>query len=275
MSGANYFDDNFAINAYMDSSVPVSTQRAIQEHQNIQKALQQAGIEVVKVAPPPHCQDGVYTANWGLIKDNKVVLSHLPNKRKKEEPYAKKTLQDLGFETTVCPYRFSGQGDALPCGDVLFIGTNYRTDPEAHRFVADKLGFKTVSLTTIPKLSPNNQPVINAVTGWADSFFYDIDLALAVISPNLIAWCREAFTPGSQKVIEELDIDKIEVSFSEATKGFACNLVSTGETVVMSTNAPKLQSAIEAKGLKTITPDVTELSKGGGYIRCTSLTLTN
>lgn len=273
MSGANYFDDGFAINAYMDSSVPVSTKRAILEHSDIQRALEKAGVEVVKVDPPPHCQDGVYTANWGLVKGNKVVLSHLPNKREKEEPYAKQTLQDLGFETIECPYRFSGQGDALPCGNLLFMGTNYRTDPEAHQFVADKLGYEVISLTTVPKLE-NNKPSINSVTGWPDSFFYDIDLALAVLSPNLIAWCPEAFTPDSQRIINNLNgIDKIEVSLKEATEGFACNLVSTGKTVVMSSRAPKLQKALENKGFKVITPNIEELGKGGGYIRCTTLTL--
>ena len=70
-------------------------------------------------------------------------------------------------------------------------------------------------------------------------------------------------------------MDKIEVSFEEATKGFACNLVSTGETVIMSAHAPALQAAIEAHGLKTLTSDISELAKGGGYIRCTTLTLDN
>jgi N-dimethylarginine dimethylaminohydrolase len=70
-------------------------------------------------------------------------------------------------------------------------------------------------------------------------------------------------------------MNKIEVSLAEATTGFACNLVSTGETVIMSAHAPEFQANIEAHGLHTITPDVTELGKGGGYIRCTTLTLDN
>jgi N-dimethylarginine dimethylaminohydrolase len=58
-------------------------------------------------------------------------------------------------------------------------------------------------------------------------------------------------------------------------QGFACNLVSTGDTVVMSAHAPHLQRALEAEGLKTVTPEIDELVKGGGYIRCTTLTLSN
>lgn len=275
MSGADYFSDGFAINAYMDDSIPVDLEKAKAEHEAIKHALESSGVEVVQVKPPYGCQDGVYTANWGLCQGDTVVMSSLPNKRKDEEPYAAEVLSKLGKRLVYVPdgLRFSGQGDALPCGKYVLIGSRYRTDPEVHNFVSRSLGLKAVSLQTVPSMS-SGKPVINAVTGWPDSFFYDIDLAISVLTPTLIAWCPEAFTPESQAKIRALtDLDKIEVSFEEATKGFACNLVSTGETVVMSANAPEFQKAVEAKGLKTITPEISELAKGGGYIRCTTLTL--
>ena len=275
MSGAQYFSDYFAINAYMDAVIPVDIQKAMSEHDAIREALTTAGVQVVQIEPPANCQDGVYTANWGLVRGDKAILSALPKQRRPEQSYAEKVLRDLGKEIIHLPnrLRFSGQGDALPCGNLLFIGQTYRTDLAAHKFIADTLGFELVSLQTVPKMDDAHQPITNQVTGWPDSFFYDLDLALAVLTPGLIAWCPEAFVPESQEKLRALSIDKIEVSLNEAINGFACNLVSTGETVVMSAYAPALQAAIEAKGLKTLTPDVTELGKGGGYIRCITLTL--
>ncbi len=276
MSGADYFNDGFAINAYMDANIPIDLDKAKQEHHDIREALEQAGVKVVKVDPPRECQDGVYTANWGLCRGDTVIMSSLPNKRKAEEAYAADILSGLGKRLVFVPdgLKFSGQGDALPCGDYLFIGSTYRTDKQVHQFIADNLGFKVIGLQTIPNLDNQKKPIINKVTGWPDSFFYDIDLAIAILSPKLIAWCPEAFTPESQEKIHKItDIEKIEVSYEEATKGFACNLVSTGETVVMSADAPDLQKTIESKGLKTFTPNITELAKGGGYIRCTTLTV--
>lgn len=273
MSGTQYFTDDFAINPYMDSSLAIDTDQATAEHLAIRAAFEAAGIKVEQVSAPADCQDGVYTANWGLARGKTVILSSLPNKRQAEQPFAQKVLHDLGFKTIDAPFRFSGQGDALPCGDLLFMGTTYRTDPRMHSFVADRLGFRVISLQTVPSRNRQGVPLTNEVTGWPDSFFYDIDLALSVIRPNLIAWCPEAFVPESQTKIRQLDIEKIEVSFEEATNGFACNLVSTGETVIMSAQAPQLQAALQAKGLKTITPQIKELAKGGGYIRCVSLTL--
>jgi N-dimethylarginine dimethylaminohydrolase len=274
MSGAEYFDV-VDLNAYSHKIEAVDRARAINEHQSVVTALEQAGVDIVKVAAPIDCQDGIFTANWGLCRGDKVVLSNLPGPRKNEEAYAEKVLADLGKRVIKAPYRFSGQGDALPCGNYLLAGSNYRTDPRMHAFLATELGYEVISVEAIPERDDAGNPVTNRLSGWPDSFFYDIDLAIAVLREDLIAWCPEALTPESQEKIRALPMQKIEVSLEEATKGFACNLLSTGETAIMSAHAPQLQAAIEAHGLRTITPDITELGKGGGYIRCTTLTLDN
>lgn len=277
MSGADYFGDHFAINAYMDPRVPVDIVKAKAEHTAIRQALEQAGIKVVQVAPPAGCQDGVYTANWALIRGNKALMSVLPNTRTAEIPYAQKVLQSLGKEIVKLPpgIKFSGQGDALPCGNWVFVGSGYRTDKEAWSYIQNILGYEVIGLQTIPKRNWLGRPVTNRETGWLDSYFYDLDLALAVLREDLIAFCPRAFTAKSRELLDKLPIDKIRVSLKEAKHGFGCNLVSTGDTVIMSARAPKLKAAIEARGLKTITPNVTELGKGGGYIRCITLTLDN
>jgi N-dimethylarginine dimethylaminohydrolase len=286
MSGVDFFDDGLAINPFMDKNVKIDIEKARAEHQSIQQALVEAGVDVKVIPPPKDCQDGVYTANWALVRGKNAVLSTLPNARKAEEPYAQKAMTALGINTIKIPgdVHFSGQGDSLPCGEFLFTGSRYRTDNAAHDFLAEKLGYTVISLQTIPKKSlfGYGKPVINKNSGWPDSFFYDIDLALAILKfptegkKGLIAWCPEAFLPSSRKVLNDFDgVDKIEVSFSEAKKGFACNLVSTGETVVMSANAPIFKAKLESLGFKVVTPQITELAKGGGYIRCTTLTLNN
>ena len=43
----------------------------------------------------------------------------------------------------------------------------------------------------------------------------------------------------------------------------------------MTAQAPKLKRALEARGLAVITPQIQELVKGGGYIRCVTLSLDN
>lgn len=278
MSGADYFSDHQAINPYMRKDAPIDVAKACAEHDSIQKAVASIGIKVVNAAPPAGCQDGVYTANWALIRGDKAVMSVLPSARKGEESYAAQVLRSLGKRIHKVPegLRFSGQGDALACGNYLFAGNGYRSDLPVYDFIADTLGYEVIRLQTIPKRTWYGSPAINAASGWPDSFFYDIDLALAVLRPNLIAWCPGAFMPKCRSIIRSLlGIEKIEIPFQEAKQAFASNLISSGEAVVMSNHAPVLQAAIEAKGLHTITPEISELAKGGGYIRCTTLTLDN
>lgn len=276
MSGANYFAVK-ELNPYENDNLQPDVSVAAAEHSQITEALKSAGVNIVKVDPPKDCQDGVYTANWALVHGGKAIMANLPNARQSEAPYARRALEDLGFDIIELPsnLKFSGQGDALPCGRYLFCGSGYRSDEAAQELAANKLNLERIQLQTVPLLDQSDHPVINKVTGWADSYFYDLDLALAILRDDLIAWCPAAFTAASQAKIRALPIEKIEVSFNEAKENYACNLVSTGQTVIMSDGAPNLRAAIEAKGLKTITPKINELAKGGGYIRCTTLTLSN
>lgn len=281
MSDAKNFNNQKPINPYYRQE-SVDCDKANQELSNLREILTDAGINVTTVPSPEYCQDGVYTANWALVHGNDAVLASLPNVRQDEEAYAEKVLTNLGKNVIRVPngLKFSGQGDALACGDYLFCGCNYRSDADAQKFAAKTLDYKLIQLQTIPLTDSDGMPVTNHVSGWADSYFYDIDIALAIIKQpsdsgkGLIAYCPEAFTPDSLEKLVELDaVDKIEVSIDEAKNGFATNLISTGETVIMSANAPELAKKLRSLGLTVITPEVSELAKGGGYIRCVTLTI--
>ena len=281
MSDAKNFSADQAINPYYDDT-SVDLIRATNEHSRIAKALTDAGVSITNVPSPVGSQDGVYTANWALVRGDKAILARLPDVRKAEEEYARAVLVALGKTVIKVPagLKFSGQGDALACGNYLFCGQGYRSDLEAQVFAAETLGYERIQLQTIPEQDQDGAPVINAVSGWADSFFYDIDLALSIITAptdgnkGLIAYCPDAFTTESRAILAAFEgVDKIVVSIKEATHAFACNLVSTGKTVIMSAHAPALKAALEARGLVVLTPEVAELAKGGGYIRCTTLSI--
>ena len=275
VSGADYFTDDYKINPYY-TETKINREKAIAEHARIVECFREAGIEIIKVDPPKGCQDGVYTANWAIVKDGIAVMARLPEARKGEEAYARKKLEEQGIKTYLVPenYLYSGQGDSLRCGKYLFAGRGYRSDPEAQTFVADKLGLELVQVHAKPQLNADGSIHINPATNHADSFWYDLDLAISIIDEHTIAYCPGALDEESNKKLEAIqDLDKIIVDYDECTKGFACNLVSTGKHVIMSANAPKLKSALEARSLICITPEITELLKGGGYIRCISLWL--
>lgn len=281
MSDAQHFSVDSPINPYYTTD-KTNALEAVNEHESLSRLFTDLGITIVRRNAPMDSQDGVYTANWALVRGDKAVLARLPNARKAEEAHARDILESLGKTVISVPdnFKFSGQGDALACGNYLFCGSGYRSDVEAQAFAAEALGYERIQLHALPKTDEDGNPVINQSSGWADSYYYDIDLALSIIRPpeeekkGLIAYCPAAFTAESCAQIEAIDdLEKIHVSEFEAKERFACNLVSTGQDVIMSADAPELKSALESRGLRVHTPKMSELSKGGGYIRCVTLSL--
>jgi N-dimethylarginine dimethylaminohydrolase len=84
VSDAEHFSIAQPINPYYGES-RLDRDQAIVEHRNIVDQFSSHGIEVEQVASPSTSQDGVYTANWGLIRHHQAVLSRLPGPRQPEE----------------------------------------------------------------------------------------------------------------------------------------------------------------------------------------------
>lgn len=256
MSDARYFRVDYVINPYMDTAVQPDPAAAAAEHDALVAAHLAAGRKVELVASAPECPDMVYTANAAVVRGRRAVLANLPAERRAETPHHREWFSDNGFEVIQSPYQFSGQGDALACGDLLLTGYGQRTDRRAHDVVADFLGYEIVPLrTTGPR-------------------WYDLDLVVAVINPELLAYCPEALGEQSRARLRGLGRELIEVSEPEAGQ-FALNLVSDGTTVTMTAGAPKLAAELRGRGLTVVELDTTQLRKGGGGVRCTALTLDN
>ena len=87
------------------------------------------------------------------------------------------------------------QGDACPCTATTSLPAPATTDrpPTA---ISEILGCKVIPLQTIPARDANGTPVINQASGWPDSDFYDIDLAIAILRWRLN---KRAWWPGVQK----------------------------------------------------------------------------
>ncbi len=275
VSDARYLQP-MGINAYEDTGNQPDIGEGIAEHQAAVEAYEQAGIHLEQVPSPEGCQDGVFTANWGLVWGGRVLLSKLPNLRQAEEAYAEQALKNLGFETRRASVLFSGQGDALIIGgNRVIIGDGYRTDATVASEIREWLGLEVIVARTKPKRSfPFGPPVRNKVTGLWDSYFYDLDLAVGVIRPGLLAVCFDALTGKGEAAIKNLkDVEIISVSEYEAKEQLACNLVSNGETVILSGGAKQLAADLRAKGLKVVPLPNHQLRKSGGGWRCISLSL--
>jgi N-dimethylarginine dimethylaminohydrolase len=254
VSDAAHFRVDYEINPYMDADAQPDPAAAVAEHAAIVQAHRGAGRTVEYVPSVPHCPDMVFTANAALVAGDTAVLGDLPGPRRPETPHHRAWLRRRGLEVLDAPYPFSGQGDALACGELLLAGYGQRTDRRMHPFLGEHLGYDVVSLRTV---SP----------AW-----YDLDLAVAVIDTHTLAWCPEAFDEPSRRRLRGLGLDLIEIDPAEAER-FALNLVSDGQTATMTDQAPRLAAQLRQRGLQVVELSTRELAKGGGGVRCTALSM--
>lgn len=257
VSDARHFRVEYQINPYMRMTEQPDTEAAEAEHQDILEAHIALGRRIEYLPSAPGCPDMVYTANAALVRGNRAVLGRLPIQRRGESPHFRTWLCANGFDVVDAPFPFSGQGDALPCGDLLLAGYGQRTDRRTHRFLAEYLDYDVVPLRTV---GPQ---------------WYDLDLAVAILRPpDTVAYCPQALDMVSRRTIRSLGLDLIEVAPCEAEQ-FALNLVSDGRAVTMTRGAPRFAAALRARGLQVLELSTTQLRKGGGGVRCTSLSLDN
>jgi N-dimethylarginine dimethylaminohydrolase len=255
VSDADHFRVDYEINPYMSTDDQPDRSAAVAEHDAIVAAHRGAGRTVERLPSAPDCPDMVFTANAALVSGRVAVLGNLPEPRRPETPHHRAWLHERGYDVLQAPYRFSGQGDALPCGELLLAGHGQRTDHRMLGFLAEHLGYDVVGLRTV---GPQ---------------WYDLDLALAVIdNPHTLAWCPPAFDGPSQERIRGLGLELIEVPVDEALR-FALNLVSDGATVTMTDRAPAFAARLRARGLDVVELATAQLAKGGGGVRCTALSL--
>jgi N-dimethylarginine dimethylaminohydrolase len=256
MCEPTFYRIDYEINPYMDVTAQPEAAAASREHRAIVAAHEAAGRRVWHVPAAPECPDMVYTANTALVRGRRAVLGEPPPLRKAEIAYMRDWLLGRGISVLQAPFPFSGQGDALACGDLLLFGHGQRTDRRMHVSLADYLGYEVVPLRTV------------------SSLWYDLDLAVAVLSPNAVAYYPDALDSRSCRRLRGLGLELVEVCASEAAR-FALNLISDATTVTMTTGAPRLASDLRALGLRVVELDTTQLRLGGGGVRCTALTLDN
>src|SRR5699024_9054483 len=138
-------------------------------------------------------------ANAGTVVDGTAVVAKFSTDKRtgEEAPYADWFREHIG--SVVVPEQINeGEGDLLWTGRLMLAGSGFRTDPAAHREVAERLGVPLVPLTLV------------------DPSFYHLDTALAVLDDETVAYYPGAFSPGSRRALERLYPDALIASREDA-----------------------------------------------------------
>jgi N-dimethylarginine dimethylaminohydrolase len=253
MTPPTFFAVEYAINPWMDTSVPVDTHLAMNQWEALRQTYKELGHTVELVEPVAGLPDMVYAANGGLLVNGKAVVAKFAYPQRAGEAAAYAEWMDRhGFYPAETRYVNEGQGDLLVVGAIVLAGYGFRTDRRAHDEIAAAIEMPVVSLELV------------------DPRFYHLDTALAVLDDTTIAYYPPAFSEESRTRLLELFPDAIEVATTDAY-ALGLNAVSDGRNVVHPAAATGFAGQLSDAGFVPIGVDLSELLKGGGSIKCCTL----
>ena len=261
MCSPDYFSVDYAINPWMAGNEgTLDLERAKDQWQSLHDALAQVA-EIELMVPHPDLPDLVFTANAGFILGDKVVPSHfVPQERRAEEPYIKKWFADRGLDLWVLPedIGFEGAGDCLidRSGPWLWTGHGFRTEIEAHEYLARWFGREVVSIRL------------------TDPRFYHIDTCFCPLSGGFLLYYPDAFDADSMAAIEQrVSADKRIPVVPDDAANFACNAVNVGRHIFAHSFSKALRKRLQALSFELHEIPLTEFLKSGGSAKCLTLRL--
>ncbi|HUO54813.1 MAG TPA: arginine deiminase-related protein [Rhodoblastus sp.] len=261
MCPPDHFGVAYVINPWMEGQYA----RTDAEEARVQwfglKRLVEAQADVRLLDPHPDLPDLVFTANAGLPRGDKVVLSRFRcPERRGEEAIFRSFFTAHGFEIIDPPPSlfFEGAGDALYDGarDLYWVGHGFRSHRDAAPFLEKTLGARTLSLALI------------------DPRFYHLDTCLCPLPGGFLLYFPGAFDAPSRAAIEAhvAPEQRIEADSAEA-ESFCCNAVAVNDRVLLNAASPRLRQKIASAGFQVESTPLTQFMKAGGAAKCLTLEL--
>ena len=258
MSSSDYFKVEYSINPWMIEGVDVNLDLAKQQWENLKSTIENAGAEVKVVPPSENYPDLVFTANSGIVNEDRVLIANFKFKERQgeEEIYAN-WFSENGYTVARIPseFKFEGRGDAFVLGDYLVGSYGIRSDKEALLYIANEFGLK-------PK-----------IVELADPKFYHLDTCFQQLpTENKDAiFYPKAFKDESLSEFADI-FNLIPVSEEDANK-LACNAVVINDTVIFPSEDIEVMNKVRELGLNAVVADVSEFLKSGGACQCLVITL--
>jgi N-dimethylarginine dimethylaminohydrolase len=257
MCPPDYYGIEYEINPWMSRSRGSSPQRAHSQWQRLYQTLCGLGVKVDLLAPQPGLPDLVFTANAGLIYQQRFFSSRFRHEvRARETPHDDAWFAVHGFTVEHLPkdVYFEGAGDALFCGATLFAGYRIRSDVRGHHYLAAQLGKQVLPVELV------------------NPYFYHLDTCFCPLAPGEALWYPDAFDAYGRKVIET-HIPRLLSVRDEEARRFGCNAVVVGRTVITNSGCEGLAAGLRGLGYEPVALELDEFLKAGGSAKCLTLRL--
>jgi N-dimethylarginine dimethylaminohydrolase len=257
MCPPDHYGIEYEINPWMSRARGSSPDRARLQWRSLHDALVGLGVEVELMTPQPGLPDLVFTANAGLVFNQRFFTSRFRHDvRARETPFFDAWFAAHGYTVETMPegVYFEGAGDALFCGPTLFAGYRIRSDVQGCHHLAGVLGRQALALELV------------------NPHYYHLDTCFCPLAPGEALWYPGAFDVYGRKVIET-HIPRLLAATDEEAARFGCNAVVVGRTVVLNAGCDRLSAGLRDWGYTPVAVELDEFLKSGGSAKCLTLRL--
>jgi N-dimethylarginine dimethylaminohydrolase len=256
MCPPTYFAVDYAINPWMDPTVPVHRARAARQWGELRSAVEGLGHSVELIDPVPGLPDMVFAANGATVIDGRVLVASFRHAERAGESSAfERWFRGRGYGSVLAAEHVNeGEGDHLRAGRTVLAGTGFRTERAANAETARYFGRPVVGLRLV------------------DPRFYHLDTALAVLDERTVMCWPGAFTATGRRRLAALFPEVLAVREGDAER-FGLNAISDGRHVVLPAAAERTARLLASRGFEPVPVETDELAKGGGGPKCCVLEL--
>jgi N-dimethylarginine dimethylaminohydrolase len=260
MCPPTYFDIEYSINPWMDTSNRVDKPRAHAQWDYVRDLLQQEGVAIETIEPAPGLPDMTFTGDCGMVHGRRFLASNFRHaERQGEVALYTDWLRRDGFEICTVPREipFEGLGDVVYYGSEIVFGHGPRSAPEA--------------LACVRACYPDLRVVCEVKL--CDPAFFHTGLALALLDSETVLYYPAAFTRESNASIRSCFPRAIAVSEQDARRHLVCNNIPLGHKLFVDGCTQELEKELAECGFEVVRCDMSEFKKSGGSVRCLILKL--
>lgn len=251
MCEPKFFQVQYRINPWMKPG-SVNKKKALIQWKELYGIYRQLDINVDLIEPKENLPDMVFSADQGLVKGKKTVVSNFAYlQRRKETYFYEGWYRKNGFEIEKTPANlfFEGGGESLWWEGELFIGSGLRNSEGVGKIIKKALEVEVIALRLI------------------NPYFYHLDTCLFPLNAETVFYYPKAFSMESLEILKRTVPDLVPLEKKEADN-FAANSVLTDHHAVIQKGNSELKRKLGAYGYKTVEADVSEFFKAGGGIHC-------
>jgi dimethylargininase len=224
--------------------LPIDAAKAAAQHADYERALAEAGFDIVRLSDLPDHPDGVFVEDTALLLGEHAVILRPGVASRASETWS--TAQGLAdhFELHRLERGFVDGGDVLRISRTLYVGRSTRTDAEGIGALTDvvrPLGYEVKEAEL--------RDCLHLKTG------------ATLASTDVLL-----FNPGS---VDPAQFDGVEpLAVAEPA---AANCVLAGDRLILPAGNARTAALLRDRGFHVVEVDVSELQKAEAGVTCTSL----